>query len=292
VSRIDTQKVNKKVIESMIKAGALDGFGYSRRALLESIDAIVEAMHESARAQQMAVGSLFGDDEELVSVKVNIVPMEEYPTKSLLELEKESLGFYVSGHPLDPFRAELEKIEYTLSSDLDQVDENSQALLIGKVEEITTKISKKGNKFGIANVMDLHGNIEITLFERQMEQIEQMNLEEPIGFKVSISRDGEFVRMKVHKIMTLKECAKEKVQTRLIEKPEEPLVIALSLDHEKMRLLEELQRLARSHPGRRPLRVRLKARLQEVEIESRLFVGEAFAQAVEALGSVEVLQSA
>jgi DNA polymerase-3 subunit alpha len=292
VSRIDTQKVNKKVIESMIKAGALDGFGYSRRALLESIDAIVEAMHESARAQQMAVGSLFGDDEELVNIKVDIVPMEEYPQKSILELEKESLGFYVSGHPLDPFREELSKIDYTLSSDLDQVDENSQALLIGKVEEITTKISKKGNKFGIANVMDLHGNIEITLFERQLEQIEKMNFEEPIGFKVSISRDGDFVRMRVHKIMTLKDCRREKVETRMIEKPEEPVIIRLSLDHEKMRILEELYRLAQQNPGRKQLKLVLCSKLQEVEIDSAIYVNDEMVKRMETMDEVEVLASA
>jgi DNA polymerase-3 subunit alpha len=292
VARIDTQKVNKKVIESMIKAGALDGFGYSRRALLESIDAIIDAMHESARAQQMAVGSLFGDDEELTSVKVDIVPMEEYPQKSILELEKESLGFYVSGHPLDPFREELSKIDYTLSSDMDQIAEGSSALLIGKVEEVTTKISKKGNKFGIANVMDLHGNIEITLFERQLEQLEKMNLEEPIGFKVSITRDGDFVRMRVHKIMELKACKKEKVETRMVEKPEEPMVIRLNLDHEKLRILEEIYRLAQSHPGRKPLRLLLSSKLQEVEIESSIFVNEQMAAQLRQMDEVEILASA
>jgi len=292
VSRIDTQKVNKKVIESMIKAGALDGFGYSRRALLESIESIVEAMHESARAQQMAVGSLFGDDEELVNIRVEIVPMEEYPQKSILELEKESLGFYVSGHPLDRFREELSQIDYTLSSDLDQIADGSGALLIGKVEEVTTKISKKGNKFGIANVMDLHGNIEITLFERQLEQLEKFDLDAPIGFKVSITRDGDFTRMRVHKIMELAACKKERVETRMVEKPEEPMVVRLDLSHEKIRVLEEIYRLARSHPGRRPLKLLLCSKLQEVEIDSSVYVDERLKNALEELAEVEISATA
>ena len=292
VSRIDTQKVNKKVIESMIKAGALDGFGYSRRSLLESIEAIVDAMHESARAQQMAVGSLFGDAEEMVSVKVEIVPMEEYDQKSILELEKESLGFYVSGHPLDRFREELSQIEYTLSSDIEQIEEGSTALLIGKVEEVVTKISKRGNKFGIANVMDLHGNIEITLFERQLEQLEKMDLDEPIGFKVSITRDGDFTRMRVHKILELKACGKEKVETKMVEKPQEPMVVRLDLSHEKIRILEEIYRLARSHPGRKPLKLLLCSKLQEIEIESSVFVDEQIKTALEEMEEVEVFASA
>ncbi|MCF6201370.1 MAG: DNA polymerase III subunit alpha [Hydrogenimonas sp.] len=292
VARIDTQKVNKKVIESMIKAGALDGFGYSRRALLESIEAIIEAMHESARAKQMAVGSLFGDAEEMVSVKVDIVPMEEYPQKSLLELEKESLGFYVSGHPLDRFRDELSKIEYTLSSDIDQIADGSSALLIGKVEEVTTKISKKNHKFGIANVMDLHGNIEITLFERQLEQLEKFDLDEPIGFKVTVTRDGDFTRMRVHKIMELKACKREKVDTKMVEKPQEPMVIRLDLSHEKMRILEEIYRLARSNPGKKPLKLLLSSKLQEVEIESSLHVNDQVKRLLEEMDEVEVLASA
>ncbi len=289
VSRIDTQKVNKKVIESMIKAGALDGFGYTRRALLNSIEAIIEAMHESARAQQMAIGSLFGDTEEMVSVKVDIVQMQEYEQKNILELEKESLGFYVSGHPLDRFREELSRIDYTLSSDIDQIADGSEALLIGKIEEVVTKISKKGNRFGIANVMDLHGNIEITLFENQLEQLEKIDIDKPVGFKVSISRNGDFIRMRVHKILELDACLKEKVDIRLVEKPETPMVVRLDLNYEKLQILESIYRLVNSHPGKKPLKLLLCSKLQEVEIESSIYVNERIKDALEEMEGVEVL---
>jgi len=175
---------------------------------------------------------------------------------------------------------------------MDQIADGSDALLIGKVEEITTKISKKGNKFGIANVMDLHGNIEITLFERQLEQLEVMNLDEPIGFKVTITRDGDFTRMRVHKIMELKACKKEKVETRMVEKPEEPMIIRLNLDQEKMRILEEIYRLAQSHPGRKPLKLLLCSKLQDVEIESSIYVNEQLEERLKEMEAVEVLASA
>ena len=71
-----------------------------------------------------------------------------------LILEKASLGFYVSGHPLDKYRETLDGINYTLSSEIDELADGSQALFIGKIEGIVEKISKKGNKFGIANIMD------------------------------------------------------------------------------------------------------------------------------------------
>ena len=98
--------------------------------------------------------------------------------------------------------------------------------------------------------------------------------------------------MRVHKIMTLKECAKEKVETRFVERPEEPLIIRLNLDHEKMRLLDELYRLARRYPGKKPLRLRLSSKLQEVEIVSPVHVGAEFIEEAARLKEVDILQSA
>ncbi len=143
VSRIDSQKVNKKVIESLIKSGALDSFGYSRRALLTQVEDIVESAKKAGDAKKMAVGSLFGDEAEMTTVEIELEHMDEFDSLEILEMEKESLGFYVSGHPLDKYRDTLSSIKYTLSSEIDELADGSQALFIGKIEDITEKISKK-----------------------------------------------------------------------------------------------------------------------------------------------------
>ena len=75
VSRIDSNKVNKKVIESLIKAGALDGFGYSRHALLSQVEEILEAARKSADAKRLAENSLFGGGEEMTAVTVSLTEM-------------------------------------------------------------------------------------------------------------------------------------------------------------------------------------------------------------------------
>ncbi|MDQ1326054.1 MAG: polymerase subunit alpha, partial [Campylobacterota bacterium] len=198
VSRIDSSKVNKKVIESLIKAGAFDNFGYSRHALLMQIEEILQASQQAAQAKKMAVGSLFGEEEEMISVSFEISHLDEFEPMQILEFEKESLGFYVSGHPLDKYRQTLEEINYTLSSEIDDLADGSQALLIGKIEGITEKISKKGNKFGIANIMDLHGNIELMLFENRLKELEEdFDITKPIAFKVKVTKDGEFTRLNI-----------------------------------------------------------------------------------------------
>ncbi len=283
LQRIDPNKVNKKVLESLIKSGAMDSFGYSRKTLLLNLERIVETSHEIARAKKMAENSLFGDMAELTDIKIELEDMGEYELKQILEFEKETLGFYVSGHPLDQFRSELEQIDYTLSSDLDNIADSSEALFVGKVEEIKTKISNKGNKFGIVTIMDLHGSIEMMLFSDKLEELERMDLEKPVAFKVYVTKNESFTRIRCDKIMSLEEAKGEKVQTTIEERYEEPLVIKLDLSHEIARL-EELYHLALKYPGKKPLKLVITSKLQEVEIESQVFVNSEFAKEAANLG--------
>jgi DNA polymerase-3 subunit alpha len=290
VSRIDATKVNKKVIESLIKAGALDSLGYSRKAMLTQIEEIVASAGKAQQAKKMAENSLFGGGEEMTHVTVEIEEMGEFAPMQILEFEKETLGFYVSGHPLDEYREELEKIDYTLSSQIDELADGSQALFIGRVEEISEKISKKGNKFGIANIMDLHGNIELMLFSDHLEELRRdFDLEKPIAFKVKIGKDGDFTRMNILKIETLEEARKEKVKVKREkrETPEAenlpPLILSLELISDPS-VIEELYCLAERCPGRHPLQIEIRSKLADVVIESRMFVGENIVKEAAALG--------
>ncbi len=289
VSRIDTQKVNKKVIEALIKSGALDSFGYSRKAMLLQIEEIVEASKKADEAKKMAMGSLFGGGEEMTAVKLELKETEEFDPLEILEMEKETLGFYVSGHPLDKYRETLSEIKYTLSSEIDELADGSQALLIGRIENITEKISKKGNKFGIAQVMDLHGTFELMLFEDRLKELEEdFDTTKPIAFKVKVTKDGEFTRMNILKIESLKEAKKEKVKVKKEEKhtPEPdapPLILALNLMPDS-KIVEELMCLVQRYPGKRPLQLHIKSKLADVVIESRYRVSDMIVEEAKELG--------
>ncbi len=252
----------------MAKAGALDCFEYSRRALLEQIELIGEAVGKAMQLKKQTTSSLFGDDKEMLTVDIDLEHLPEFDQKEILEFEKASLGFYVSGHPLDSYREELDKSSYTLSSELDEVADGSQALIIGKIEEITEKISKKGNKFGIANILDLHGNIEVMLFENRLKEIrEEFDINEPIAFKVKVSRDGDFTRLSILKIESLKDAQKEKVKTKHKEKEEPPLTVAVPYI-EKEDTMYKLFDLIAHNQGRRELKVIIKTKLADIELET------------------------
>ena len=268
ISRIDGSKVNKRVIESLTKAGTFDCFGYSRKSLLNQIETIVDTVGKAMSAKKMATGSLFGDSDEMTRVEIELEHLNEFDSKELLELEKASLGFYVSGHPLDEYRDKIDKINYTLSSQIDDLEDGSQALFVGKIENITEKISKKGNKFGIASIMDFHGNIELMLFEDKLKELkEEYNLEEPIAFKVRISKDENFTRMSILKIESIDDAQKEKVKIKQKEIIEPPLVIALPFSDDE-NIMYQLFDLIANNQGKRELKLLIKSKLADIELET------------------------
>jgi len=288
ISRIDGSKVNKRVIESLIKAGALDCFAYSRKALLEQIEAIGEYVGKAMQLKKQNTSSLFGDDDEMMRIEIELEHLEEFEPKEILEFEKASLGFYVSGHPLDSYREEIEKINCTLSSEIDEVADGSQALIIGKIEEITQKISKKGNKFGIANVLDLHGNLEIMLFENRLKELEEnfdIDLKdpwnsEPIAFKVKITKDGDFTRMNILKIESLADAKKDKVKTKHVEKQEPPITIALPFNDNED-LMYKLFDLVANNQGKRELKILVKSKLGDIQLDTGFKVSNVVEERIE-----------
>jgi DNA polymerase-3 subunit alpha len=289
IARVDGSKVNKRVLEALIKSGAMDSFGYSRRALIDQIEKIVEVGQEAARAQKMAIGSLFGEDEELTKVEIKIDDLPEYDPKHILELEKETLGFYVSGHPLDEFREEISKIEHSLSSEIDDIADGSKTLFIGKLESITQKISKKGNKFGIVKLMDFHGDIEFMVFEKTLVQIAMMDQNRPIAFKVQITKDDRGVNKRVLKVSDLEGAKKEKtdIKKEVIKEPVSPIFVKLEINDDD-KVLQELYRLVKEHPGNRPLKLILSSKLQDVVIESNIEVNGMIVEKLEAITSIKV----
>ena len=271
ITRIDTSKVNKRVVEAFIKSGALDSLGYTRKAMLSQIEEIIEASAKATQAKKMSIGSLFEEEQDMMQVEITLSPMDEYEPLYVLQMEKESLGFYISGHPLDRFRPQLDEIKYTLSSEIEELADGSQALLIGRIEHINEKTSKKGNKFGIVTLLDLHGNIELMLFEDKLNELKnEFDLTKPIGFKVKITKDGDFTRINPLKITTLKEAKKEKInlikEEKIIEetpKIYKQITIGVPLDNDTA-ILQILYTIARENTGNHPLAICIKSKLADI----------------------------
>ena len=212
ILKIDTSKVNKKVLEQLIKSGAMDSFGYSRKTLLQNLESMLE-FKKRIEERKNAINhnaSLFAGmiEEDSSDEKLEIRTTDEFDTKTLLDYEYETLGFYVSAHPLDPYKEEINKLNYNLSSDIEEIL-NQEALFVGKIESMKVRISKKGNKFAIVTLMDFHGKVDLMVFERDLEKLQELNTDEPLAFKAKVEKVGEFLRITTRKIMTLEEAKGE-----------------------------------------------------------------------------------
>ncbi|NPA93974.1 MAG: DNA polymerase III subunit alpha [Thermodesulfobacteria bacterium] len=194
VSRVDLKKVNKRVLESLIKSGALDCFGLKRAQLFESIDAALDYGHKKQREKSLGQKSLF-DCAPLAgeaTAAFKIPDVEEWDELERLSKEKEALGFYISGHPLDTFRDDLARLS-TLDTDrLPGVPEGSRVYVAGIVRSKKDKLTKKGTKMSFLVLEDLTGSIEVICFPEVYSRCKEIiEGDRPIFVEGLLKKEGE-----------------------------------------------------------------------------------------------------
>lgn len=173
--RIDLRLANRKVMESLIKCGALDIFDMPRAQMLASLDMILESASRVQKEKLSGQISFF--DQELsgngfeAGLK-NLPQIREWPEPQLLAFEKEMLGFYISGHPLARYAKQLRRFASSSTSDLashqDQ-DEIKMVGLIAKIKQTTTRV--KQEKMAILKLEDLGGIVEALVFPRAFAKV-------------------------------------------------------------------------------------------------------------------------
>ncbi|ALV24969.1 DNA polymerase III, alpha subunit [Campylobacter iguaniorum] len=211
ISRTDGSTVNRRVYESLIKAGAFDDFGNTRKMLIVNLDNIVDTSKRAADIRKNVTNSLFSDDESMSDIDVNLsIVKDEFDSKEILKFEQEILGIYVSGHPLDEYKDDIASIKYTVSSEFESVEDGSEILIVGKIEDTNVKITKSGKKMAIITILDIHGSMEATAFDefRKIENMSQNELDEPHAFKVTLNTDGQQIKLKINEIISLEDAKK------------------------------------------------------------------------------------
>ena len=217
LERIDIGKVNRKVLEQLIKSGAMDSFGYTRQTLFKNIDRMLEYRRQIDEYNNSLSqsGSLFADfgenrNRKPEELKLKLVEYSEWETYQLLENEYSTLGFYVSGNPMDPFIEQLEGVHYNRSSELKKLADG-EGVFIGKVQKVKRKISKKGTPYLMITLVDFHGKMEIFIFSELVEIFEKLDLSKPIVVEAIVNSTGEEEKYRLigRKIMGLEEYKKK-----------------------------------------------------------------------------------
>jgi DNA polymerase-3 subunit alpha len=170
VARVDTRTVNKRVLESLIKAGALDSLGRPRAALLAEIDAVLAAGQRLARARAESQTGLFELADGLQTPQAAPAEIEEFSNAELLAMERDMLGMYVSGHPLGHVRDLLGRRTTATIDQLAEMRDRSEVVIGGLITALKRTTTKSGAAMAFATVEDLTGNVEVIVFPKTYEQ--------------------------------------------------------------------------------------------------------------------------
>jgi len=168
--RVDSRRVNRKVIEALVKAGAFDFERRPRRGLFESIDRALERGSSSQRDRQVGQTSLFGllgnsgaTAAPPSGTSADTEPGEEWPDKERLAFEKEAIGFYVSGHPLHQYQKELRRYARP-SSSIQSARRDERVTVAGIVSGLRERPTKSGKRMAWVTLEDLTGSVPVVCF--------------------------------------------------------------------------------------------------------------------------------
>ena len=184
IERLSGKEVNKRTIESFIKAGALDSLGGTRRQLMMAYAQVMDSVAQERKSSisgQMSLFDLMGEEEKQ-EYSIQLPDVGEFDKGQLLAFEKEVLGIYVSGHPLEEYESVWRKNISALSSDfaLDEelgqpkIQDGIKAVIGGVVESKTVKYTKTNKTMAFFLLEDLVGTVEVVVFPRDYEKYHQL----------------------------------------------------------------------------------------------------------------------
>ncbi|MCH9032076.1 MAG: DNA polymerase III subunit alpha [candidate division Zixibacteria bacterium] len=222
VSRVNIKSVNRRALESLILSGALDSLPGTRAQKQETVQ---KALEFGSRIQQKSQShDLFaGENGPSDRADLTLANAEPFTATKTLSLEKDALGFYLSGHPLDQYRREIKSFGATPASSLSELRDGSETRIAGSITAVKLLNDKRGNRMAFVTAEDFSGSVELICFsdcyERASGLITEGSLIMAIG-RLS-TREGESPKVLVNEVVAL---------SRLAERFECSLILKLNQD--------------------------------------------------------------
>ncbi|NLU44739.1 MAG: DNA polymerase III subunit alpha [Acholeplasmataceae bacterium] len=272
--RIDSSKVNKRVVENLIKSGSMDSFGAKRSQLLAVMERALELAASRQKDRISGQLGLFGEEEFEEINSIELPNVAELPKDEILRLEKELIGFYVTGHPLDEFRSALNKL--TPIKDLDQggFSEEQRVTVGGIIAENKIRATKAGDNMATFTLEDFSGALTCIAFPRSYvanaNNIFQENIVKVQGI---LKLDEEEPRIFANTIMKL-------------EKAAEDVRIFVAADKETPEIQKEMAKIFSQFRGQNPVYLHLLGSRKIVKADSCFWVqakSPGFVAAIKAL---------
>jgi len=240
--RVDLKKVNKRVIEGLIKCGAFDSTGDYRSRMMASLEDCVDygqRLQKEKADPQIGLFDLQADHHAINLPSMSKI--DEWDEKQLLTFEKESLGFYITGHPLSEYEDILEKFTNTNSSTLKEQNDGDSVRIGGMIRNTKIIKTKKGDLMAFVTLEDLHGSVEIIIFSDLYAKVYDL-LTEDISILVRghLQKDENSVKILADTVIPMDK-AEETWSTSIH--------FNLDITRTDKALLEKLQNIFKRHPG-------------------------------------------
>ncbi len=244
--RVDLRKVNKRVIESLIKAGAFDSIGAKRRQLMFILSKAIEIGQRKQRQAGASQLSLFSKEEE-----IELPQMEEWDEELRLANEKEALGIYLTGHPLKRYQRQLTKLTNTNTEEIPHLEDGRHIAIGGTVRAIKEIDSKLGEKMAFITLEDTKGFVEVIAFPEIYRRVSSLiKGDKPLLIKGEISKDETFSKIIAHDICPLSEVTERKREIKAVH-------IKLRPDGLKRSHLLYIKDIIKAYPGSCPVYLHL-----------------------------------
>ena len=184
--RVVDRRINRRAYECLIAAGACDALGPHRAAMMASLDVALSTAEQHGRDAAVGQDDLFGD---VVAFKPDFVAVEPWTMEKRLEAEKDTLGLYLTGHPIDRYAAELKRITRTTIADL-RPTENGSVMVGGLVVALRVINTKRGDRMAFVTLDDRTGRIDLAMFGELYQRYRERIVKDALVIvKGSVSTD-------------------------------------------------------------------------------------------------------
>jgi len=205
--RVDSSRVNRKCVENLVMAGALDSLGGHRAQQLESIGIAMEWAARVRKERSMGQTSLFGAGEanQAQPAHPSLAESSEWPQGELLRCEKEAIGFYVSGHPLDEYRRLLDRMGVVPVHALEAIRDNEPILAAGLPTQVRRSVDKRGQAIAFMVLEDFTGTVECMVFSDAYQDCDRhLDGEKPLLLRGRIStREDQKPKLRIEEAKPL-----------------------------------------------------------------------------------------
>ena len=204
------RELNKRTLESLIKCGALDSFSANRRQMLSGYEAILSSIDAEKKANVSGQMSLFGGFEEEFEEEDNLPRVAEYSLRELLNMEKETTGLYLSGHPMNEYSGIIEKIGASKVLEIKQInteDGDKRIRLCGIVLSKKMKTTKSNDVMAFVTLEDTTGSLEALVFPRVLQEYGGIiNVNEAVVVEARVSsREDEETKLVAERFLTVED---------------------------------------------------------------------------------------